>query len=265
MAWTTPRSWTTGEVVTASHMNTHVRDNTAYLKDSPLFDGSPSVANSMTWIGDSGELAASVVANGDGSLELRDSGGTQRFRLRFVQADALLRVQSALRVDDDIEAGEIIDALGPSGEKFRLRSLTNGDGVLDLLDSAGATVFRTRWEPADLRVRIQAGLRVDNSITSGADAVPVQAHGSYTGDGTADRTISLPFTPESVFVHAQDLTNDVVGGFTLSTTRGLHVNSNTDDIQNATVFRIVSGGFQVSGGVLNTDTEVFNYTALKAS
>lgn len=27
MAWTTPRTWVTGEVVTASLMNTHVRDN----------------------------------------------------------------------------------------------------------------------------------------------------------------------------------------------------------------------------------------------
>lgn len=27
MAWTTPRTWTTGEVVTAAIMNTHVRDN----------------------------------------------------------------------------------------------------------------------------------------------------------------------------------------------------------------------------------------------
>ena len=27
MAWTTPRTWTTGELVTAAFMNTHVRDN----------------------------------------------------------------------------------------------------------------------------------------------------------------------------------------------------------------------------------------------
>lgn len=27
MAWTTPRTWTTGEIVTAAMMNTHVRDN----------------------------------------------------------------------------------------------------------------------------------------------------------------------------------------------------------------------------------------------
>lgn len=27
MAWVTPRTWTTGELVTASHLNTHLRDN----------------------------------------------------------------------------------------------------------------------------------------------------------------------------------------------------------------------------------------------
>lgn len=31
MAWTTPRTWTAGETVTAALMNTHVRDNEAYL------------------------------------------------------------------------------------------------------------------------------------------------------------------------------------------------------------------------------------------
>ena len=31
MAWTTPRTWTTGETVTASLLNTHVRDNLTYL------------------------------------------------------------------------------------------------------------------------------------------------------------------------------------------------------------------------------------------
>lgn len=32
MAWTTPRTWVAGETVTASLMNTHVRDNLDYLK-----------------------------------------------------------------------------------------------------------------------------------------------------------------------------------------------------------------------------------------
>ena len=31
MAWTTPRTWVVGELVTASMMNTHIRDNLNYL------------------------------------------------------------------------------------------------------------------------------------------------------------------------------------------------------------------------------------------
>lgn len=38
MAWTTPRTWVTNELVTASIMNTHVRDNLNALF-SPLSDG----------------------------------------------------------------------------------------------------------------------------------------------------------------------------------------------------------------------------------
>lgn len=34
MAWTAPRTWTTGELVTAAIMNTHVRDNLLHLGDS---------------------------------------------------------------------------------------------------------------------------------------------------------------------------------------------------------------------------------------
>jgi hypothetical protein len=33
MAWTAPRTWTTGELVTASIMNAHVKDNLTYLID----------------------------------------------------------------------------------------------------------------------------------------------------------------------------------------------------------------------------------------
>jgi len=34
MAWTAPRTWAVGEVVTAALMNTHVRDNLLYLKSA---------------------------------------------------------------------------------------------------------------------------------------------------------------------------------------------------------------------------------------
>ena len=34
MTWTTPKTWVTGEALTASDLNTHVRDNLDYLKDA---------------------------------------------------------------------------------------------------------------------------------------------------------------------------------------------------------------------------------------
>lgn len=37
MAWTTPRTWATGELVTATIMNTHIRDNLNYLLSRNLF------------------------------------------------------------------------------------------------------------------------------------------------------------------------------------------------------------------------------------
>lgn len=38
MAWTTPRTWTVGEVATAAIMNTHLRDNLNHLFGAMLYD-----------------------------------------------------------------------------------------------------------------------------------------------------------------------------------------------------------------------------------
>lgn len=46
MAWTTPRTWTAGEVVTASMLNTHVRDNTLALYGAWT---SASVTGATNW------------------------------------------------------------------------------------------------------------------------------------------------------------------------------------------------------------------------
>lgn len=35
MAWTTPRTWTTGEAVTSALMNTHIRDQFQFMADEP--------------------------------------------------------------------------------------------------------------------------------------------------------------------------------------------------------------------------------------
>lgn len=64
MAWTTPRTWTDGELVTASIMNTHVRDN--QLAEGPHLiarkTSNQSVTSSTTVVNDSA-LLMSVGAN----------------------------------------------------------------------------------------------------------------------------------------------------------------------------------------------------------
>lgn len=48
MGWTTPRTWAVGEVVTASMLNTHVRDNELYLADPDRVRVTRSATQSLT-------------------------------------------------------------------------------------------------------------------------------------------------------------------------------------------------------------------------
>jgi hypothetical protein len=46
MAWTDPKTWDVGEVLTASDLNTHLRDDLDYLHDNPPYALLDSVSNS---------------------------------------------------------------------------------------------------------------------------------------------------------------------------------------------------------------------------
>jgi len=48
MAWTTPRTWTTGELVSAAQLNEQVRDNISYLKDIVYVEFTTSVTVTAT-------------------------------------------------------------------------------------------------------------------------------------------------------------------------------------------------------------------------
>jgi hypothetical protein len=53
MAWTSPRTWTTGELVTAAIMNTHIRDNQNVLNPTALsffLDGGGSEISSGSYM-----------------------------------------------------------------------------------------------------------------------------------------------------------------------------------------------------------------------
>lgn len=48
MAWTTPRTWTTDEIVTAAFLNTHLRDNLTFLYSPPVIRVATTAAVSIT-------------------------------------------------------------------------------------------------------------------------------------------------------------------------------------------------------------------------
>lgn len=146
MAWTTPRTWVTAEVVTASHMNTHVRDNTAYLKDSPRFDGSPTVANNMTWDGTGWPIVERTDGSGN-TWQLRmvisgsdtprldvQKNGSLHSRIEWDDANNLWRIPSILKVDTfSGEARFRVDNTGATGG-FGLEVLagTSGTQIRDM-------------------------------------------------------------------------------------------------------------------------------------
>jgi len=85
MAWTTPRTWTTGELMTASIMNSAIRDDLSYLKTSPAFDGNISgTGTGANTLGAGGSGAQSTLningssASGSGPYVGFQSAGTPK-------------------------------------------------------------------------------------------------------------------------------------------------------------------------------------------
>jgi len=114
MAWTAPRTWTDTELVTASIINTHVRDNLNLLKTS---------------ISDAGALETSLAADLDNAVTINESGADVDFRVEgdteqhLVFADA-----STERVGIGASAPtERLEVSGPIGSaSLRLKTEDNG-------------------------------------------------------------------------------------------------------------------------------------------
>src|SRR3954469_7578806 len=70
MAWTAPATWSVSEIVTASKMNLHVRDNFSYLKSSPTFDGTPTMA--------AGQMLLKAVSQNNNQIRFQNSAGTNK-------------------------------------------------------------------------------------------------------------------------------------------------------------------------------------------
>lgn len=62
MAWTTPKTWSVGEVVTAANMNLHLRDNVGFLKHEIARKTADQSVSSTTYVDVTG-FSFAVAAN----------------------------------------------------------------------------------------------------------------------------------------------------------------------------------------------------------
>lgn len=70
MAWTAPKTWSVGELVTAANMNTHVRDNLNYLKGAAgtiVFDAA------ATFTATSGTILTASASGGSAVIQITSS------------------------------------------------------------------------------------------------------------------------------------------------------------------------------------------------
>ncbi len=63
MAWTVPRTWVTGEQVTAALMNTHIKDNLLAIGGTFVYKASDETVNNSATLQDDDDLKFTVGAN----------------------------------------------------------------------------------------------------------------------------------------------------------------------------------------------------------
>lgn len=150
MAWTTPKTWQVDELVTATIMNTHIRDNLNALKAPPSAayvcdEVSDYVTTSTVFVDvDSTNLALTINTNG-GDVLVHFHGMINAYSQTFfnVAVDG---------TDDGPDDGYISAANGGSSEREAVSFTRLISGL-----SAGSHTFTLRWKVAAGTGRLYAG------------------------------------------------------------------------------------------------------------
>lgn len=107
MAWTAPATYSVSEIVLASKLNLHIRDNLNYLKGNA---GAVAFADAITVAGTAivtGEVSSVVAAGGSVVAEGTNNGSFSRFRLLTKRTSAVV-VDWRLLANGVSDAGELV-------------------------------------------------------------------------------------------------------------------------------------------------------------
>lgn len=163
MAWTTPRTWVTGELVTATIMNTHIRDNLNALKAPPtdshvVNEASDYTTTSTSFVDvDATDLALTITTTGGDVLvhfhgSVYRNGGSSRMVFLDVDVDGARTAGDdgivATMADTDLKPHAIgftryISGLSAGSHTFKLQWKVDGAALM----SSGAGTANNDLHP----------------------------------------------------------------------------------------------------------------------
>jgi hypothetical protein len=163
MAWTTPKTWTVRELVTASMMNTHVRDNLNFLlsgraKQTIKRDNGATYTTTSTSFVDIDGTNLKVDLTTAGGAVLVGFAGT-------ITASAVAVASFDIDIDGTRYASAGLDGVFAQNVKAEYEAINLAVLVTGL--SAGAHTFKIQWRITTGNLYLESG-----NGTSGQDRIP---------------------------------------------------------------------------------------------
>lgn len=162
MTWTIPKTWVTGEPLTAGDLNTHLRDNLEALKEPPTDHYAPdetadysTTSNSFVDV-DGTKLALTITTNGGdvlvgfhGTVNGNNTGGVVRYLHFDVEVDGqrvagddgavALGVPASTSVTAPVSFVRLVTGLAAGTHTFKLQWRRNNTGVTGTLYAGAGT------------------------------------------------------------------------------------------------------------------------------
>jgi hypothetical protein len=175
MAWTAPATWSVSEVVLASKMNLHVRDNLKYLKgqagavaiEDALMIGSAAAPGYQAHVFATDSTATRTGAIGaEAAIENGSTGGVRSAGLRFRAADTGATVRSAARILGSFAAATFADT------QLVLQTMSAAETFQDVMVLRGVNVGIGTAAPAGkLHVAAAGGVTTAGMVFGSVAAV----------------------------------------------------------------------------------------------
>jgi hypothetical protein len=187
MAWTTPRTWVVGEIVTAALMNTHVRDNMNAILSAASTLASSVTASSLTSLGTLTALnvdgdGADVNPAGDVDADLITVGVTGTPRLYWDESEDQFAVTKGI----SLEAGHLQFPASQSAS-------SNANTLDDYEEGTWTPTIQFGGAAVGQTYSTQLG-----RYTKVGRIVHVNCHTIFTAKGSSTGAVTitgLPFTP----------------------------------------------------------------------